>query len=153
MTNSAYHSTVLEQSAKQTWDVVRDFNSYPKWVDGVDASHIEEDLSGTTVGAVRNFSMGSFSTRQRLLAHSDVDRYFTYESCSSFALTAGGVDRTLSHYAGTLRIRPVVDGDRAFAEWSVQYECPPEQAGYWSAWWAEALPVWMNSLRDHLAAA
>jgi len=47
-------------------------------VDGVDESHIEEDLSGTTVGGVRNFAMGGFRTRQRLLAHSDVDRFFTY---------------------------------------------------------------------------
>lgn len=153
MTNNAYHSTVLEQSAKQAWDMVRDFNSYPNWVNGVDDSHIEADLAGTTVGAVRHFSMGAFSTRQRLVAHSDVDRYFTYESCAAFELTADGSARTLSYYSGTLRITPVIDGDRSFVEWSARYECPPEQVAYWSAWWADSLPIWLGSLRDHLAAA
>jgi len=51
----SFYSTVLEYPASQVWDVVRDFNSYPIWVNGVNDSRIEEDLSGTSVGAIRDF--------------------------------------------------------------------------------------------------
>lgn len=148
----SFYSMVLEQPASQVWDVVRDFNSYPIWVNGVNDSRIEEDLSGTSVGAIRDFSLGGARTRQRLLAHSDVNRFFTYESCGQVATQSGGTSRTLLHYQGTLQIRSIIDGDRTYAEWSSEYECPPQDAEYWSRWWAESLPTWLSSLRDHLDA-
>jgi hypothetical protein len=141
---------VLDRSAPEVWDIVRDFNSYPIWVNGVEDSHIEGDLPGTAVGGVRDFSMGGSRTRQRLLAHSDADRYFSYEGCNPFEIAVSGTTRTLLHYEGTLRITPIVEGDRAFAEWSSRYECPHEDAEYWTDWWAASLPVWLASLRDHL---
>jgi len=87
-----------------------------------------------------------------LLAHSDVTRFFTYESCGPLATQSGGTSRTLFHYQGTLQIRSIIDGDRTYAEWSSEYECPPQDAEYWSRWWAESLPTWLSSLRDHLDA-
>ena len=132
----SYYSVVLEPPAREVWDIVRDFNSYPLWVDGVEDSHIEKNLSGTTVGGVRNFSMGGFRTRQRLVAHSDATQFFTYASCDPFEIESDGSARTLMHYEGTLQIRSVAEGDRSFAEWSTKYQCPPEDAGYWTDWWA-----------------
>jgi hypothetical protein len=42
---SAYYSTVFTQPADEIWDeiwnVIRDFNSYPVWVDGSGESEIE----------------------------------------------------------------------------------------------------------------
>jgi len=146
----SHYSVVLELPARQVWAVVRDFNSYPIWVDGVDESHIEEDLSGTAVGGVRNFAMGGFRTRQRLLAHSDVDRFFTYDGCDPVEIEADGSARTLIHYEGTLRIWSIVEGDRSLAEWSARYQCPPQDAGYWVGWWAQSIPTWLSSLRNHL---
>lgn len=150
MSSSARYSVVLEQSVREVWDIVRDFNSYPIWVNGVDESHIEEGIPGTAVGGVRSFSMGGVRTRQRLLAHSDADRFFTYEGCDAFEMESNGPTRTLIHYEGTLRIRSIVEGDRSFAEWSARYECPPRDAEYWAEWWSQSLPVWLGSLRDHL---
>ncbi len=34
----AYYSTVFEQSAPQVWEIVRDFNNYPVWVEGAGES-------------------------------------------------------------------------------------------------------------------
>lgn len=102
------------------------------------------------VGAIRNFFMGGFRTRQRLLAHSDVERFFTYQSCAPFETTSGGTTRTLIRYEGTLRVRPISEGDRCLAEWSASYEGPAEDADYWATWWATSLPAWLGSLRDHL---
>lgn len=150
---SAYHSTVFDGcSADRAWEVVRDFNSYPIWVNGVDESHIEGDLPGTAVGVIRNFRIGKPRTRQRLLAHSDADRFFTYESCEPLHLDEDGQDRTLIRYQGTLRITPVTDGNRSFAEWSAEYECSDADAEYWTAWWSEAPSEWLESLRAYLRA-
>ena len=80
MNREATYSVVLDRPTSDVRQIVRDSNSYPVWVDGVEDSHIEGDLSGTTVGAVRNFAIGGSRTRQRLVAHSDVDRFFIYES-------------------------------------------------------------------------
>ncbi|HVX47126.1 MAG TPA: SRPBCC family protein [Mycobacteriales bacterium] len=150
MTENAYYSAILDRPAADVWEVVRDFNSYPAWVNGVDDSYIEEDLPGTAVGCVRNFAMGGSRTRQRLVAHSDVEHFFTYESLAPFELTTAGTTRTIHRYAGTLRIRPVLETGGCFAEWSTEYECPNEDAEYWADWWAAMLPAWLGSLRDHV---
>jgi len=152
MSFSAYHSTVIDGwSADRVWDVVRDFNSYPIWVNGVDESHIEGDLPGTAVGVIRNFRMAASRTRQRLLAHSDVDRFFTYESCDPMQIEENGHDRRLVHYQGTLRIMPITDGNRSFVEWSAEYDCSDADAEYWNTWWSTTPPMWLESLRAYLA--
>ena len=151
MNSQTSFSTVLEKPIGRVWDTVRDFNSYPVWVDGVTHSHIEGDLPGTTIGAVRDFVIGGSHIRQRLVAHSDVDRAFTFESCDSMELDdEAGRTRTLHAYEGSLALRTVDDGDRCFAEWSTAYECPEEDEAFWSEWWGTAVPGWLGSLRKHL---
>ena len=136
------------------WDTVRDFNSYPVWVDGVTESHIEEGLPGTTVGAVRDFVIGGAHIRQRLVAHSDVDRAFTFESgrLDGAGRRGGAHSRFLHAYEGTLALRTVDDGDRCFAEWSTLYECPEDDEVFWTESWGAAVPSWLGSLRKHLDA-
>ncbi len=151
MSQTACYSVIVDRPAADVWDVVRDFNSYPIWVNGVDESHIEEDLSGTAVGAVGNFALGGARRRQRLVAHSDVDRFFTYESCDPLETEVSGTVRSMAHYRGTLRLRPVVEGARCLAEWSAGYDCPPGDVAYWAEWWAAMLPTWLGSLRVHIS--
>ena len=79
MTKVSY-STVFEQTADQVWAVIRDFNSYPVWVESVTESHIEDGKSGDAIGAIRNFVEYGTSIRQRLVAHSDLDRFYTDKS-------------------------------------------------------------------------
>jgi hypothetical protein len=101
MGHKAYYSETLDRPAPMVWDVVRDFNSYPVWINEIEDSHIEDDLSGTAVGAVRNFAIGGSRTRQRLVAHSDAERFFTYESCAALEIEVSGTARTLWRYQGT----------------------------------------------------
>jgi hypothetical protein len=98
MTKVSY-STVFEQSADQVWAVIRDFNSYPVWVATVTESHIEEGKSGDAVGAIRNFVEFGARIRQRLVAHSDLERFYTYESCEPLG--------TITYYQGTGRVTPI----------------------------------------------
>jgi hypothetical protein len=110
MTKVSY-STVFEQTADQVWAVIRDFNSYPVWVASVTESHIEDGKAGDTVGAIRNFVEFGVLTRQRLVAHSDLDRFYTYESCEPLG--------AITYYQGTGRVTPIVDSNRAFMEESI----------------------------------
>jgi hypothetical protein len=138
MTKVSY-STVFEQTADQVWAVIRDFNSYPVWVDSVTESHIEEGKSGDAVGAIRHFVEYGSHIRQRLLAHSDLDRFYTYESCEPLG--------AITHYQGTGRVTPIIDGNRAFVEWSVTFECSEKEQENCTKLLKEAMPQWLKSLR------
>ncbi|HTQ26323.1 MAG TPA: SRPBCC family protein [Candidatus Binataceae bacterium] len=137
-----YYSTVFEQTADQVWRAIRDFNSYPEWVASVSESHIEDGKPGDAVGAIRNFVEYGTRIRQRLLAHSDLDRSYTYESCGPLG--------AISYYRGTARVTPIVDGNRAFVEWSVGVECPDAEREHSAALLEQAMPQWLNSLRAML---
>jgi hypothetical protein len=106
----AYYSTVFEQSADDVWSVIRDFNNYPVWVDGAGESEIEGGKSGDSVGTIRNVLYNGNRKQQKLPALSDVERSQTYEF-------AGEAPLPVQNFQATLRVTPVVDGDRAFVEW------------------------------------
>jgi Polyketide cyclase / dehydrase and lipid transport len=114
--NMVYYSTVIDQPVDRVLSVIRDFNSYPVWVEGINESHIEDGKAGDAVGAIRNFSNGDIRIRQRLLAHSDLDRSDTFELCEALG--------AIICYRGTGRVTPIVDGNRAFVEWSTVVDCP-----------------------------
>ena len=141
----AYYSTVFEQKAADIWKIVRDFNNYPVWVAGAGESEIEDGKSGDTIGAVRNVLYRERRIRQRLLAQSDVERSQTYEF-------AGAPTLPMTGFQATLRVTPVIDGDRAFVEWWATFDCEAasrdELTGTLQVWFEK----WLESLRDTLAA-
>src|SRR5947208_1541534 len=116
----AYYSTVFEQPADQVWSIVRDFNNYPVWVDGAGESAIEDGKSGETIGAVRNVLYQGRRIRQRLVAQSDVERIQTYAFVSQ-------IRRPIADFQATIRITPVVDGDRSLVEWWATFDCDADQ--------------------------
>jgi hypothetical protein len=95
----AYYSNVFSQSADHIWNVIRDFNNYPVWVDGAGESHIEEGKSGDAAGAVRNVIYQGKNIRQTLLAVSDIDRSRSYEFC-------GEPPMPVRHYRANLKVIP-----------------------------------------------
>jgi|SRR4051812_17709635 hypothetical protein len=152
MTEHIDHSIVVPASLTEVWATVRDFNGYPTWVDGVTDSRIEDDLPGTTVGAVRDFGFAGHRQRQRLVALSDVDHYFSYDGVGGFVTADGAGQRRIDWYRGTVRLRDVGGGASCLVEWSADYDCPASDAAYWEVWWAAALPEWLGSLERHVAA-
>ena len=139
-----YYSTVFDHSADQIWGVIRDFNSYPVWVASVTESHIEGGKSGDAVGAIRNFAEYGARIRQRWLAHSDLDRSYTYESCGPLG--------AITYYQGVAKVTPIIDGNRALVEWSVNFDCPATEQANCVALLENAMPQWMRSSRAVLAA-
>lgn len=144
----AYYSTVFDEPPDEIWDVIRDFNSYPRWVDGIAESVIEDGKAGDAIGAVRRFSYGGAETRQKLLALSDADRSFSFELCEPSPFP-------LSNFVSTLKVTPVVDGGGSFIEWWATFDCPPEEYGYWTETFPrqDGFANWLASLRRRLQAS
>jgi hypothetical protein len=142
----SYYSTVFDESADRVWSAIRDFGNYTLWVDGVDEVRIEDGKSGDTVGAVRNVRMGETRIRQRLIAHSDRDRSYSYELCEPFRFP-------VKNGVATIRVTPAVDGDKAFVEWWLTFDGALEELARWTAFFARSFATWLGSLRRHLGRA
>lgn len=141
----AYYSTVFDQSADRVWAAVRDFGNYRLWVDEVDESAIEESRPGDAVGAIRRIRMGDTLIRQRLLAHSDLDRCYSYEFC-------GAPRFPVTNYLATIRVTPVTDGERAFVEWWASFDAAAAEHDHWTSFFARSFGGWLGALRRRLAA-
>jgi hypothetical protein len=139
----SYYSTVFEQSADEVWRVIRDFNNYPIWVDGAGESEIEGGRSGDAVGAVRNVLYNGNRRRQKLLALSDIERSQVYAF-------DGAAPMPVWNFQATIRVTPVVDGDRAFVEWFASFDCGAEDYDERVAFFRDAFAGWLGSLRRHL---
>lgn len=151
----AYYSSVLQHPVERVWELVRDFNNYPRYIDGVTDSLIEDGKDGDEVGAVRRFCYAGFWIRQRLTEHSDAERYFSYAGLEAFPFPSPGPNGTPAaiDYAGTLRLTPIVDDDRTFIEWFVDFDCPMSDVEPWSAELSKLIPQWIGSLRHVLCEA
>jgi hypothetical protein len=140
----AYYSTVLDDSAARVWALLRDFGNYRLWIDEVEESGIEEGKSGDAVGAVRQARIGETRIRQRLLAHSDLERSYSYEFC-------GAPRIPIRNFVATIRATPVTDGDRAFVEWWASFDCEPAEQAHWEGFLARSFAGWLESLRRRVA--
>ncbi len=150
---TAYYSTVLDYPVETVWSLIRDFNNYPAFIDGVTESVIEDDRRGDEIGAVRRFLYNGNWTRQRLAGHSDEKRSLTYIGLDLFKFPIGLVSDPPSstHYEGTMHLLRIVDGARTFIEWSVTLDAEPEQADSWRTLLLSLIPKWTDSLKKALA--
>jgi len=117
-----YTSSVIDASADAVWAQVRDFNGLPNWTPFVADSRIEGGLPPDRIGCVRHFRLKDGGTiRERLLTLSDYDYQCTYSILES----PMGVE----NYVATLKLTPVTDGGRTFAEWWAEFDCTPGREG------------------------
>ncbi|HJR13150.1 MAG TPA: SRPBCC family protein [Rhodanobacteraceae bacterium] len=145
--HKAYYSAILNSPVDHVWRLVRDFNDYPKYIEGVNESQIEDDRNGDEIGAVRRFCYGGAWIRQRLTAHSDDERSFSYAGLDPFPFPVASERVPAAiEYSGTLRLAPIVDGNRTFAEWFVEFEACSEDAAPWQGLLMQLIPQWMDSL-------
>ena len=113
-----YVSSVIDASADRVWSIVRDFNGLPRWMPVVADSRIEGGQPPDKVGCIRNFNMkNGGNIREQLLSLSD------YEYTCSYAILESPMG--VSNYTATLKLMPITDGDRTFAEWTAEFDCDP----------------------------
>lgn len=115
-----YLSSVIDVPVQKVWTYIRDFNELPKWFPGLTDSKIEGGMRSDQVGCIRDFGLQTGGrVREQLLAVSDHDHTFTYK------MLEGPIPVT--NYLAHVRLLPVTDGDRTFAEYKVEFECAREQ--------------------------
>jgi hypothetical protein len=116
-----FTSAIIPAPAADVWEKIRDFNALPRWHPVVRDSRILDGMRADQVGCVRDFHLqnGDGITEQ-LVALSDYDMTTTYTILESPMPVTG--------YVATLRLTPVTDGDRTFAEWSAEFDCPEDEA-------------------------
>ena len=73
----AYYSTVLDHCSDEVWSTIRPFDHYA-WAGVTGETVIEDNRKGDQVGSIRRVAVGSSILRQVLLAHSDIDRAYSY---------------------------------------------------------------------------
>jgi hypothetical protein len=111
-----YVSSVIDAAADTVWSHIRDFNALPLWHPGIADSRIENNEPSDRVGCIRHFhTKDGGMIRERLLALSDYDYTQTYEILES--------PMGVTNYVATLKLTPVTDGSRSFAEWSAEFDC------------------------------
>ena len=138
----AFYSIVLDHPAEAVWSVIRPFGHYA-WA-GVDAETVIEDgKADAEVGAVRCVAMPVRTIRQKLLAHSDRERSYTY----SFLEPA-----PVPNYVATIRVTPVAETGQAFVDWRATFDCPPAELARWREQFEQkGFAVWLAALRRFLA--
>ncbi len=115
-----YTSSVINAPADRVWGRVRDFNGLPNWHPAIAESRIENGEPADKVGCVREFRLRNGDRlREKLLGLSDFVMFCTYSILES----PMGVE----NYVATLRLTPVTDGNRTFAEWTAEFDCPVER--------------------------
>ncbi len=111
-----YTSTVIDASADAVWARVRDFNGLPQWQPAIADSRIENSEPGDKIGCIRHMhNRDGGMIRERLLALSDYDYSCTYSILES--------PMGVADYVATLKLTPITDGSRTFAEWSAEFDC------------------------------
>jgi hypothetical protein len=111
-----YSSSVIDAPADAVWAQIRDFNALPQWHPLIADSRIEGSAASDRIGCIRNFRTKDGGTiREQLLTLSDYD----YECTYSILESPMGVE----NYIATLKLTPITDGNRTFAEWSAEFDC------------------------------
>jgi uncharacterized protein YndB with AHSA1/START domain len=118
----AYASTILDAPVEAVWSVIRDFNGLPSWHPAIARSEIEDGRDADVVGCIRRFWLQDGAmVRERLLSFSDRDYSFSY----NFETPAFPVE----NYRARVRLMPVTDADRTFAEWEAEFDEAPADKG------------------------
>ena len=116
-----YTSSVIDAPADRVWAAIRDFNALPNWHPVIKDSRIEGGLHADRVGCIRNFNLkDGGNIREQLLTLSDFDYSYTYSLLES--------PLGVSNYTATLKLTPITDGNRSFAEWTAEFDCEPPKA-------------------------
>ena len=108
-------SVVIDAPIAEVWAVVRNFDGVVNWNQGVTAATMESGLA-TEVGAVRRLDIADGSVyRETLLAHSDLEHYYSYDIIES--------PLPCRNYVSCHRFIEITDGDKTLGVWQGEFDC------------------------------
>jgi hypothetical protein len=139
----SYYSMVLDHSADAVWAVIRPFDHYA-WAGVPSQTVIEDGKAGDQVGGVRRVTIGEKVLRQKLLAHSDIERSYSYAFCDAPPFP-------VRNYTATIRVVPVVETGQAFVEWQASFDCAAPELEHWTHFFEkDGFAVWLGALRQFM---
>ena len=118
-----YTSTIINAPIETVWDRIKDFNGLSNWHPMIQSSRIEEGFANGVVGCIRELTLkdGGEIVREELLGYSNLDYSIVYNILES--------NMPVTDYIASMRLRPVVDGNITFFEWSVTFNIDPGHDG------------------------
>ena len=136
----AYFSMVLDHSPEAIWAVIRPFDHYA-WAGVETKVSIEDGKAGDQVGAIRRFEIAGRVAKQALLAHSDIERSYTYAF-------SGPCPFPVEDYRATIRVLPITADGRSLVEWWASFDCDlDERAEGVEHFEQKGFRVWLEALR------
>lgn len=115
-----FTSSVINAPIDEVWAKIRDFNALPDWHPAIADSQIENGEPSDKVGCIRNFNLkDGGNIREQLLTLSDYEHLCTYSILES--------PMPVENYVATLRLVPITDGNRTYAQWTAEFNCPKEE--------------------------
>jgi len=135
---------VIDASADDVWALLRDFGGLAEWHPALDTCEIEPGPPSPQVGAVRRLTNQAGTFRERLLALDDAARSQTYEFLES--------PFPVRRYIATIRVAPVTDSGKAFAEWWAEFDTDADGEKALTEVFADAVfGAGLKAVADHLA--
>ncbi len=114
-------SVVIDAPIDKVWAAVRRFDGVANWNPGVTAAVLESGLP-TEVGAIRKLDIADGSVfRETLLAHSDLEYFYTYDIIES--------PLPCRNYVSCHRFIEITDGGRTLGVWQGEFDCAEADAG------------------------
>lgn len=111
-------SVIIDAPITKVWAVVRQFDGVVNWNPGVTKATLESGLP-TEVGAVRKLDIVDGSVfRETLLAHSDLEHFYTYDILES--------PLACRNYVSCHRLIEITDGARTLSVWQGEFDCEQE---------------------------
>lgn len=113
-------SVIIDAPIDAVWKQVRLFDAVAQWNPGV-ASATLESGSATATGSIRRLEIVDGSVfRETLLAHSDLEHFYTYDILES--------PLHCQNYIATHRFIEITDGNRTLGIWEGEFDCDPADA-------------------------
>ena len=115
-----FRSMIIDAEINRVWAAVRAFDGVVQWNPGVIAATLENGAP-TATGTIRKLDIADGTVfRETLLAHSDIDHYYTYDILES-ALPVTG-------YVSTHRFIPITHTGQTLSIWESHFNCTPNVA-------------------------
>lgn len=115
-----YRSMVIPFPIDEVWASVRAFDGVSTWNPAVAAATMESGTA-TTVGAVRRLEIVDGNVfRETLLAHSDLERFYSYDILES--------PLPVTDYRSTHRFIEITAGKQTLSIWEGRFDCAPAEA-------------------------
>ena len=115
-----FRSMIIDADIDRVWTAVRAFDGVANWNPGVDTATLENGAA-TATGTIRSLQITDGTVfRETLLAHSDLEHFYTYDIIESPLPVTG--------YVSTHRFLPVTHSGQTLGIWESRFTCAPDDA-------------------------